>query len=140
MYWSLKLSTLAGWLSWLEHRPNTPRLQVQSLVRAHPRSNQQMHKHIKQIDVSLKKKNQYIKVLNHNIVLKCFKNYVSWRKRNVVSSEVMGWQEGRERARTFPGFSRQPPMWPRASRGGEKPGRVPRGACCHLGKASCKAS
>ena len=35
---------LAGWLSWLEHCPNTPWLPVQSLVRAHTRINQGMHK------------------------------------------------------------------------------------------------
>ena len=34
---------LAGWLSWLERRPETPRLQVRSPVRAHTGSNQWMH-------------------------------------------------------------------------------------------------
>ena len=53
---SLKRMTtaLAGWLSWLELRPDTARLQVRSPVRAHTRVNQWMHQEVQQqIDVSL---------------------------------------------------------------------------------------
>ena len=50
----LKIQTArAGWLSGLELCPNTPRLPVRSLVRAHTyNSNQRMHKYVEQqIDV-----------------------------------------------------------------------------------------
>ena len=35
-----EIKALAGWLSWLQCRPYTPKLQVQSLVRAYIRINQ----------------------------------------------------------------------------------------------------
>ena len=49
-----EVSAPAGYLSWLKHHPNRPRLWVQLPVRAHARSNQWMHnKWNNKINVSL---------------------------------------------------------------------------------------
>ena len=39
---------LHGWLSWLEHHPDTASFQVQSLVREHARVNHWVHKRVGQ--------------------------------------------------------------------------------------------
>ena len=41
-------SGLTGWLSWLEHHPDIPRLRVPSPVRAHMKINQWMHQSVEQ--------------------------------------------------------------------------------------------
>ena len=51
----LKMYTLQPWplAQLVDHRPDTPRLRVWSLVGAHRRSNQWMHQSVEQVAVSL---------------------------------------------------------------------------------------